>query len=172
MENIIEIKNLTKSFGEVKAVKDISFRVKDGEFFAFLGVNGAGKSTTINIICAQLSKDSGSVIIDGKDLDKDSGSIKREIGVVFQSSVLDMALSVYDNLESRAALYGITGESFKTYLNKIRIKRAKTLLSETNAPVGNIALNVGFDDVNYFSRVFKKQTGMTPGEYKDSINNE
>lgn len=119
MENIIEIKNLTKSFGEVKAVKDISFRVKDGEFFAFLGVNGAGKSTTINIICAQLSKDSGSVIIDGKDLDKDSGSIKREIGVVFQSSVLDMALSVYDNLESRGALYGIVGEDFKKRLNEL-----------------------------------------------------
>ena len=55
MENIIAIKNLSKSFGEVKAVQDLSFRVKPGELFAFLGVNGAGKSTTISIMCGQLS---------------------------------------------------------------------------------------------------------------------
>ncbi len=132
MENIIEIKNLTKSFGEVKAVKDISFRVREGEFFAFLGVNGAGKSTTINIICAQLSKDSGSVVIDGIDLDKDSDSIKKEIGVVFQSSVLDMALSVYDNLESRGALYGIVGEDFKKRLDELaKMLDFKDLLRRT-----------------------------------------
>ena len=60
MNNIIEIKHLYKNFGEVKAVQDLSFRVKEGELFAFLGVNGAGKSTTINILCGQLAKDSGS----------------------------------------------------------------------------------------------------------------
>ena len=63
MKNIIEINQLNKSFGDVKAVQDLSFRVKEGELFAFLGVNGAGKSTTINIMCAQLSKDSGTVLI-------------------------------------------------------------------------------------------------------------
>ena len=57
MENIIEIDNLNKSFGAVNAVRDLSFRVKQGELFAFLGVNGAGKSTTISIMCGQLSKD-------------------------------------------------------------------------------------------------------------------
>ncbi len=56
MENIIEIKNLNKSFGEVKAVQDLSFCVKKGELFAFLGVNGAGKSTTISVLCGQLKK--------------------------------------------------------------------------------------------------------------------
>ena len=60
-QNIIEIQHLNKSFGNVKAVQDLSFRVKKGELFAFLGVNGAGKSTTISIMCGQLSKDSGSV---------------------------------------------------------------------------------------------------------------
>jgi multidrug/hemolysin transport system ATP-binding protein len=116
MKNIIEIKNLSKSFGEVKAVNDISFEVREGEFFAFLGVNGAGKSTTINIICTQLSKDSGSVIVNGINIDTDKDSIKKEIGVVYQSSVLDASLSVYDNLESRSALYGIVGEDFKNRL--------------------------------------------------------
>lgn len=113
MEHIIQINHLNKSFGSVKAVQDLSFCVKEGELFAFLGVNGAGKSTTINIMSGQLSKDSGDVFIDTYDLDKDMDFIKRELGVVFQSSVLDSALSVYDNLESRAALYGITGRDFK-----------------------------------------------------------
>ena len=116
MKNIIEIENLNKSFGEIKAVKDLSFCVKEGELFAFLGVNGAGKSTTINIICAQLSKDSGRVTIDGEDLDTNGDKIKERMGVVFQRSVLDMPLTVYDNLQSRAALYGIVGKAFEKRL--------------------------------------------------------
>ena len=112
MKNIIEISHLNKTFGEVKAVQDLSFQVRDGELFAFLGVNGAGKSTTINIMCGQLPKDTGSVYIGGTDLDTDPDSIKRSLGVVFQNSVLDKDLSVRDNLQSRAALYGITGKDF------------------------------------------------------------
>lgn len=119
MNNIIQIDNLSKSFGEVKAVQDLSFRVKTGELFAFLGINGAGKSTTINIMCGQLSKDSGNIQIDGHDLDKNMSLIKSELGVVFQNSVLDSALSVYDNLESRAALYGIVGAEFKERLSEL-----------------------------------------------------
>lgn len=113
MKNIIEIDHLQKSFGNVHAVNDLSFRVKEGELFAFLGINGAGKSTTINIMCGQLAKDSGSISICDTDMDKDSDSVKRALGVVFQGSVLDRDLSVYDNLESRAALYGICGAAFK-----------------------------------------------------------
>ena len=119
MRNIIEIKHLSKSFGEVKAVQDISFQVKEGELFAFLGVNGAGKSTTISIICGQLKKDAGTVIIDGHTLDSSIDEIKKELGVVFQDSVLDKALSVRDNLQIRAALYGITGDSFKSRLAEL-----------------------------------------------------
>ncbi len=119
MRNIIEIEGLNKSFGELRAVNDLSFRVKEGELFAFLGVNGAGKSTTINIMCAQLAKDGGRVVIDGSDLDRDAGSIKRGLGVVFQNSVLDAPLSVYDNLQSRAALYGIVGSEFKERLDEL-----------------------------------------------------
>lgn len=119
MNNIIEITGLCKSFKDVKAVEDLSFKVKRGELFAFLGVNGAGKSTTINIMCAQLSKNAGRVIIDGHDLDLGSDPVKRKIGVVFQNSVLDKALTVYDNLESRAALYGIVGSDFEERLKEL-----------------------------------------------------
>ena len=89
MNNIIEIKNLKKHFKDTKAVDDLSFAVKEGELFAFLGVNGAGKSTTINIMCSTLSKDSGKVMINGYDIDRHGGKITRDVGVVFQTSVLD-----------------------------------------------------------------------------------
>lgn len=119
MRNMIEIQHLYKSFGTVKAVRDLSFHVKEGELFAFLGVNGAGKSTTINILCGQIAKDSGSVVIDNTDLDENIEHIKRKLGVVFQNSVLDAALSVYDNLASRAALYGIVGRAFQERLAEL-----------------------------------------------------
>lgn len=117
--NIIEINHLYKSFGEIKAVQDISFRVKTGELFAFLGVNGAGKSTTISIMCGELEKDNGEVIINDTNIEKNIDKVKNEIGVVFQNSVLDQMLTVYDNLKCRAALYGITGEAFKERLNEL-----------------------------------------------------
>lgn len=113
MENIIEIEHLDKSFQDVHAVNDLSLCVKEGELFAFLGVNGAGKSTTISIMCGMLAKDSGKVFIDGKDVDKDMRAIAKELGVVFQNTVLDEKLSVKDNLTSRASLYGITGKEAK-----------------------------------------------------------
>lgn len=119
MDNIMEISHLNKSFGAVKAVQDLNFCVKKGELFAFLGVNGAGKSTTINIMCGELRKDSGSVLIGGADLDKEPDSIRRKLGVVFQSSVLDKDLSVRDNLRSRAALYGIHGKAFEKRLEEL-----------------------------------------------------
>lgn len=113
MKNIIEIKNLDKSFQDVHAVDDLSLVVKEGELFAFLGVNGAGKSTTISIMCGILSKDGGEVIIDGMNVDNDMKNITKEIGVVYQTSALDAKLSVKDNLTSRASLYGITGKAAK-----------------------------------------------------------
>lgn len=112
-EKIIEIRNLNKSFKDVHAVNDLSFSVRKGELFAFLGVNGAGKSTTISIICGKIKKDGGAVLINGRDADAADGATKRCLGVVFQNSALDKYLTVYDNLQSRAALYGITGEKFK-----------------------------------------------------------
>ena len=119
MTELIQIEHLQKHFGDVHAVNDLSFKVKKGELFAFLGVNGAGKSTTINILCGQLKKDGGSVEICGTDIDRDPDTVKRSLGVVFQNSVLDKELSVKDNLESRAALYGIHGAAFKNRLAEL-----------------------------------------------------
>lgn len=131
MENVIEINGLNKRFGDVQAVKDLSFCVKKGELFAFLGVNGAGKSTTINIMCGQLAADSGSVLICGDDIRR-SDEVKTRLGVVFQSSVLDSALTVYDNLESRAALYGITGKDFRKRLDELgSLLKFENLLKHT-----------------------------------------
>lgn len=121
MKNVIEIQHLSKSFGDIKAVQDLSFRVKEGELFAFLGINGAGKSTTISILCGQLPKDGGTVTIDGADLDRNIDTVKQNLGVVFQNSVLDKALSVRDNLKSRAALYGITGADFEARLQELAV---------------------------------------------------
>ena len=112
MEGIIKIDNLTKSYGNIKAVNNLSFKVKKGDLFSFLGINGAGKSTTINIICGELRKDSGTVLVCDQDVDCDDKYIKKKIGVVFQESLLDKSLTVYDNLKIKAALYNITGKDF------------------------------------------------------------
>lgn len=137
MSNIIEIKSLNKSFGQVKAVQDLSFHVKQGELFAFLGVNGAGKSTTISIMCGQLAKDSGEVDICGKSIDSGMGDIASKLGVVFQNSVLDKALTVKENLQCRAALYGVTGKDFKQRLSELT--QMLELGDILNRPVGKLS---------------------------------
>ena len=119
MKNIIEISHLSKSFGKHTAVDGVSFSVREGELFAFLGINGAGKSTTINIICQTLMRDEGEVIIDGTNIDEGGAELKRKLGIVFQSSVLDKPLTVRDNLKSRAALYGIIGAAFEKRLSEL-----------------------------------------------------
>lgn len=119
MSNIIKIDNLNKSYGSIKAVNNLSFRVKDGELFSFLGINGAGKSTTINMICGELKKDSGTILVCDKEVDSDDKYIKRKIGVVFQESLLDKSLTVYDNLKIKASLYGITGNDFVKRYNEL-----------------------------------------------------
>ncbi|MBQ8551001.1 MAG: ABC transporter ATP-binding protein [Clostridia bacterium] len=122
----IEIKNLSKSFGDVKAVDNLSFSVREGEFFAFLGVNGAGKSTTISMLCGALAADSGEIKLNGKPL---SDETKATLGVVFQNSVLDGALTVQENLRSRAALYGINGDEYKAQINMLdELLKIKELL--------------------------------------------
>ena len=135
--NIIKISHLHKSFGEVKAVNDLSLQVKKGELFAFLGVNGAGKSTTISIICGQLKKDSGTVQINDNDIEKTGKKVGRTLGVVFQDSVLDKPLTVRENLKSRAALYGIMGKAFEE-----RLKELVNILDfgdYLNRPVGKLS---------------------------------
>ena len=119
-DNIIEVEGLVKSYGAVHAVQGISFAVARGSLFSFLGVNGAGKSTTINILCSILAKDSGSVRIAGYDLDTQADQIRPRVGIVFQNSVLDDLLTVRENLVSRASFYGLRGRALKERLTKLR----------------------------------------------------
>lgn len=105
---MIEVSGLSKAFGDVKAVSDISFSVRKGQLFAFLGPNGAGKSTTINILCTLLKPDSGSVEIDGRALGEEDAKIRESIGIVFQKSILDPLLTVRENLLVRGSLYGLS----------------------------------------------------------------
>src|SRR5690554_7626259 len=102
MEKILEVENLYKQFGELVAVNDISFYVKRGELYAFLGQNGAGKSTTIRMIITLLKMDKGIVKLNGMT---DEDYIRNKISVIFQENVLDDALTVKENLYNRGALY-------------------------------------------------------------------
>lgn len=119
MRDMICITHLQKRFGDIHAVNDLSFRVREGELFAFLGVNGAGKSTTINILCGQLPRDGGTVEICGMRPEEHPEAVRRCLGVVFQNSALDRELTVRENLESRAALYGIRGAAFRQRLYEL-----------------------------------------------------
>lgn len=135
--NIIEVNNLQKSYGKLSAVNGITFSVERGSLFSFLGVNGAGKSTTVNILCSILKKDGGAVNICGFDLDKDDREIKRRIGVVFQKTVLDDRLTVRDNLKVRAAFYGITGKSWERRLSEL--EEQLSLSDILNRPFGKLS---------------------------------
>lgn len=115
----IEIKHVTKTFGHLKAVDDLSFSVEEGSFFSFLGINGAGKSTTISMLCGELSADEGEIDIEGKNIKEHLDEIKCSIGVVYQNSVLDEALTVYDNLKYRASLYHIPGKELKKRIRNL-----------------------------------------------------
>lgn len=103
----ISVRNLVKSYGDVRAVDSISFDVPEGSFFAFLGPNGAGKSTTISIICSLLDHDSGELKIFGRDVN--DPDVKRDIGVVFQDPMMDPRLTVRENVTVRGCLYGLHG---------------------------------------------------------------
>ncbi|WP_441361600.1 ABC transporter ATP-binding protein [Acholeplasma laidlawii] len=133
MEKILEVNNLHKKYGDLTAVNNISFYVRKGELYAFLGQNGAGKSTTIRMIITLLEKDGGEVLLNGK---KDENYIRNHIGVVFQDNVLDGALTVKENLLNRGALYLSSKKEVlaryeilaeKLNLNEIENQRFKTL---------------------------------------------
>ncbi len=106
MEQVIRVRGLKKYFKEIKAVDDIGFQVERGELFGFLGINGAGKSTTINMLCTLLTPTAGEVEICGLRLGREDEAIRRKIGVVWQNNCLDKKLTVKENLYMRASLYG------------------------------------------------------------------
>jgi ABC-type multidrug transport system ATPase subunit len=126
----ITIKNLRKSYGKIVAVNSISFSIAKGALFALLGENGAGKSTTINMLCTILAPDSGEILFEGDDILKKPERAREKIGVVFQSSVLDRSLTVRQNLASRASFHGLYGEQWKTRLGELtRLFRLNDLLN-------------------------------------------
>lgn len=119
MESIIEVKGLKKYFKEVKAVDDISFTVERGELFGFLGVNGAGKSTTINMLCTLFSPTAGEINICGYRLGKEDEKIRESIGVVWQNNCLDGKLTVKENLYVRGSLYGYTAARLRENVERV-----------------------------------------------------
>lgn len=106
-DNIIQVRNLTKKFGDFTAVENISFNVKRGEIFAFLGPNGAGKTTTIRMLTTILKPTSGEMLIDGHDPAADKDAARRSFGIVFQDPSLDDELTAYENLYLHTALYKV-----------------------------------------------------------------
>lgn len=119
MNKIIEIKHLSKSYGTIKAVDQVSFSVSEGELFAFLGPNGAGKSTTINILATLLTKDDGEVRINQHLLGQEDEAIRVDIGIVFQESFLDDLLSVRENLLTRGLFYKINKKDVKERIEQL-----------------------------------------------------
>lgn len=107
MSDIIEVKNLTKQFGDFKAVDDISFAVREREIFAFLGPNGAGKSTTIKMLTTLLHPTGGNIVLNGHNPLSDPGAVRRSFGIVFQDPSLDDELTAWENLEFHGVLYGV-----------------------------------------------------------------
>ncbi len=118
MSDVISVKNLVRKFGNFVAVDSISFDVARGSIFAFLGPNGAGKSTTISCLTTTSAFD-GEIVIDGHIVGRDDNAIRREIGVVFQNSLLDPTLTVYDNLRTRASFYGLDKDDIKTRIGEV-----------------------------------------------------
>lgn len=118
MSNVIEVKNLTKEYKELRAVDDLSFEVHQGEILGLLGPNGSGKSTTINCILSLLNFQKGSIQIFGQEMNKDAYAIKRDIGVVFQDVAVFDELTVYENLDYFCGLYVKDKETRKQYIEE------------------------------------------------------
>ena len=122
MSKIIKVEKLFKSYGDVNAINGISFDVTEGSLFSFLGTNGAGKSTTINVLTTLLAKTAGNVTVGKFDIEKESEKVRNLIGVVFQESVLDPILTVRENLMIRGSLYELRSANLKNAVdNAVKI---------------------------------------------------
>lgn len=118
-EAIIKVKNLKKYFGEVKAVDNISFQVGRGELFGFLGINGAGKSTTINMLCTVLEPTAGEIEVCGFKVGREDEQVRKKIGVVYQNNCLDDRLTVKENLFIRGAMYEKNSRKLSQNISKL-----------------------------------------------------
>lgn len=137
MEEVIKVNHLKKYYQDVKAVDDISFSVERGEFFGFLGVNGAGKSTTINMLCTLQEPTEGQAWVNGLQLGKENEDIKKHIGVVYQGNCLDKMLTVKENLLLRGSLYETDREKLKK--NLARVTEILELSDVLKRPFGKLS---------------------------------
>lgn len=119
MADLIEVKNITKDFKGIKAVRDISFKVKEGEVFGFLGPNGAGKTTTIKMLTTLLHPTSGKMKVNGFDPMTQQSEARASFGIVFQDPSLDNELTAYENLEFHGVLYGVPKEERKKKIEEL-----------------------------------------------------
>ncbi|MDE7113638.1 MAG: ATP-binding cassette domain-containing protein [Acetatifactor sp.] len=119
MDPVIKVDGLKKYFGDVKAVDDISFQVEKGELFGFLGINGAGKSTTINMLCTLYPPTAGKAEICGFPVGKEDEEIRKRIGVVYQNNCLDDKLTVAENLFVRGGLYEKDSRKLRANIERI-----------------------------------------------------
>jgi ABC-2 type transport system ATP-binding protein len=117
--NIIEVMNLTKKYGELIAVNNVSFEVKEGEVFGLLGPNGAGKTTLISMLCTILRPTSGTAKVSGFDIVKEEDKVRKSIGIVFQDSSLDNRLTGMENIELHASLYGVPKSERKKRIKEV-----------------------------------------------------
>ncbi|MBX0312860.1 MAG: ATP-binding cassette domain-containing protein [Sulfurihydrogenibium sp.] len=117
--NIIEVVNLTKKYGELVAVNNVSFEVKEGEIFGLLGPNGAGKTTLISMLCTILRPTSGTARVNGFDIVKEEDKVRKSIGIVFQDSSLDNRLTGMENIELHASLYGVPKNERKKRIKEV-----------------------------------------------------
>jgi ABC-2 type transport system ATP-binding protein len=119
MQNIIEVEHIVKKFGDLVAVDDVSFEVKEGEIFGFLGPNGAGKTTTINILCTLMRPTGGKVILNGYDVVLQPNQVRRSVGLVFQDPSLDIKLTALQNLQFHAGVYSVPRSVAKKRIQKV-----------------------------------------------------
>ncbi|MDC7293200.1 ABC transporter ATP-binding protein [Butyrivibrio sp. DSM 10294] len=117
--NSIELKNITKRYGSFRAVDNLSFEIKQGDFVGFLGVNGAGKSTTVNMMSTILTPDEGEAYLCGYRLGKEDMEIRKSIGVVYQSNVLDDLFTVKENIVTRSRMLGLDDRTIKARLSDL-----------------------------------------------------
>ncbi|MFA7170782.1 MAG: ATP-binding cassette domain-containing protein [Candidatus Paceibacterota bacterium] len=183
MENIIEVRNLFKSFKDKKAVDDISFDIKKGSIVAFLGPNGAGKSTTIKMLTTLLNPDAGKITISGHDI-KESDAVRKCIGIVFQDPSVDEDLTAYENLEFHGVLYGIPKterkERIKNSMDLIGLSDRQNDLVKTFSGGMKRRLEIGRGLIHYPAILFLDEptTGLDPQttnkiwEYIKKINRE
>lgn len=146
---IVSVTNLTKNFGEIAAVKGISFSVEPGEIFAFLGPNGAGKTTTIKMLTTLLQPTSGDIRINGFDPKTDQDNVRKTFGIVFQDPSTDDELTAWENLELHGVLYGVP--------TKLRRQRMKELLE-----IVGLSDRSG-DQVKHFSGGMKRRLEIARG---------